>query len=141
MKVGEEFDIRERPADLELVARGRCLEETIQNACRGFWYAVMPLDCETFTDERIVHGSGSDLEEALVSLMNEQIALLETEGFIASEVRLLGLEYKPESVSISLSLRGEYLCRLGKPPDRILKAATFHDLFVGDREISIVFDI
>ena len=94
-------------------------------------------------EEQPIEVAGADREDVLVAWLNEVALRYEDEGFLAWEASVA----EAAETSARGILRGATLDPVRDPPDRVIKAVTYHDLAVvvgdGDRPWSarIVLDL
>ncbi len=135
------FAYLDHVSDVRLRAWGRSLEETFTQACLGMWSlysgASRVPDLNTWT----VTVSGADYDELLVNLLNEMILTFDSEGLVAGRVQALSIHEAGDLHRVEAVLAGCKSSDLAGPPERYLKAATFHDLTVLPTRIDITLDI
>lgn len=121
---GKRYEEIPHTADWSFRAYGRDLNELFENAAYAMFAleGAIPLDAETRMPEvtRAVEVSGVDYESVLVNWLNELLYLQDThqETFFRFQVD----DLSPES------LRARVYGRSNANIDKLVKAATFHDL-------------
>lgn len=81
---------------------------------------------EKLNAAREIAVAGADREDVLVAWLNEVVVLFEDEAFLAREASFEELS----ETSARGTLRGRELDFGEEPPDRVIKAVTYHDLAV-----------
>ncbi|MFN8548527.1 MAG: archease [Candidatus Eisenbacteria bacterium] len=118
------FEPIDHTADLAYIARGATREELFRHAAQGLTAFLLDLDSITPSLLDTIEVSGADLEECLVSWLNELIFREEVMGRVYRE--------------FDVEFTGPHVLRVrcgGEPLDRArhalltdIKAATYHDL-------------
>ena len=120
------FEAVEHTADLAYIVRGRTHEELFENAARGLTAFLLDLSSiePRETDELIL--VGQDLEELLISWLNEVIFREETRQRVYSrfEVTFVG------EGTLTARCHGEQLDPNRHRIQTDIKAATYHDLHI-----------
>jgi len=139
------FRYRDQVSDVTIEAWGSTLEETLAQACLGMWALVVDLPTVPLTRDWTVSACGADLEELVVSFLNEQILLFDCEGLVAGGVEGLTLhekgDEKGDMFEVRTIMKGCRSDELAAPPGRSIKAATFHGLTVSPRLIEVTLDV
>jgi SHS2 domain-containing protein len=143
------FETIEHTADIGLHVWGRSAEELFQQAGLGLVALIVKRaggEAPGPHDEREVAVSSTDLEEALISFLQELLYLFEIGRFVAVEITV----EEAGPTGVRARLRGEARDPARHEALTDVKAATYHDLsIVRDRDEDrgetwstvIIFDI
>ena len=121
----EYFDVA---ADVGVAAWGEDLPGCLRQCALGVFNLIVPTDAVQPVETREVAARGTPVEVLLVNWLNECLYVHELEGFVVSEVA------RPEvtATGVHALLRGEPVDPSRHPRGTVVKAATFHDLEVGE---------
>lgn len=118
------FEPVDHTADLAFIARGKSLAELFQNAALGMMSFLVAPQSVRPDEEDMIEIEGSDLEELLVTWLQEILFRLEVRRRIYGEFRVT----RVQPPRLRATARGEAL----DPARHVLladiKAATYHDL-------------
>lgn len=135
------FEILSHTADTGFRAFGETLEELFVHAAGALIEIALDPAAAEACEPRQLAASGSDLDELLVNWLNEVLYLLDGERFVPARFETLRLE---EGAVISRVL-GEPRDDARHPPRIVVKAATFHQLRIGEHngrwEAEVYLDI
>jgi SHS2 domain-containing protein len=121
----------EHTADMGIEATGATLEELFTNtacALREMIFGVLPPDPEPISLD--INLEGMDIEELLVSWLNEILYLFETQQFVPVSFRVL----KVGSTHMSASMSGRVFEKNRLSLQREVKAVTYHQLMLKKTE-------
>lgn len=119
------FELLEHQADVGIRAWGDSLEEAFEQAAWGL-VEVLGAHPAGAGEPRTVRGTGPDRGAVLVDFLNELVVLHETEAVAFGSVRIYRLtDTEVEAEVATAPLAGE--------PEGVVKAATYHQLRVGER--------
>lgn len=125
----ESFEILEHTADIGFRAWGKTPAELFENAAR----AMMAIAADTGAIEpkleRVVEVSGEDTESLLVNWLSEVLYLFDSEEFAAADYKIELME----SDKLRARLFGEPRDPARHPWDLIIKAVTYHEIEVTER--------
>lgn len=132
-----EFEILSHTADTGFRATGRSLEDLFIQAARALIsIALDPADVQARTP-RHVSASGADMEELLVNWLNEVLWLLDGERFVPALFELYPLSQSGSAggrlTTLAADLHGEPRDDRKHPPRIVVKAATYHQLRIEER--------
>lgn len=120
------YRLLDHTADLAFEVEARDWPGLLAAATAALGDVVRSADDVPATQERAIEVEGADLEDVLVAWLTEAVVLYETERFLVRGARV-------ESAS-RRGARGVLLGRRSdptlEPPDRVVKAVTYHDLHV-----------
>lgn len=122
------FRLLEHTADMGIEAWAPASNELFVQAARGL-LAVLGGDGETsgpLREMRFTFTAG-DLEELLVVWLNELLYLIQSKGLWPVEITVTGLQ--PGEMNVRLAM-----APVGGPPQREVKAVTYHHLLVSFRQ-------
>jgi SHS2 domain-containing protein len=135
--MSERFEEIEHMADLAMRAYGRDMRELFANAAYGMFALMAEPSVEGSTCEREVSLEATDYESLLVDWLNELIYLHEVERETYSQFAI-------ETLSPT-KLKAHVTGGPTKSKTKAIKAATFHDLAIGETAnglvATIVFDV
>jgi SHS2 domain-containing protein len=135
------FRFIDHTADIGVVIFGESLPELFQHAAQSFFSVV--------TEPKTIHEvethsfslDAPGLEELLVSWLNEFLYLFETRGLLFSRFEVKNLN----KMHLEAIAWGEKYTVEKHPIKRIIKAVTFHQLFIhkqrGRWKTQIIFDL
>jgi len=101
------FRFLEHVSDVFIEAWGDSLEEAYTQAARAFYEVVSSMDGVEPRVERVLEVEGADLEELLYNFIESLIILFDSEGFLASEVEVVGMGRRDGGFGLRARLRGE----------------------------------
>jgi len=101
------FRFLEHMSDVFIEAWGDTLEEAYAQAARAFYEVVSSMDGVEPRVERVLEVEGADLEELLYNFIESLIILFDSEGFLASEIEVMGMERRGGGFWLRARLRGE----------------------------------
>ena len=137
----EKFEATDISGDAGIRAYGETLEDVFTNAAMGMYSLITDTEGIRETKEITVAAESQSLEGLLVSWLNELIFHFDTYGFIGSEIRVETLKMH----KITAKIRGEDLDPERHERRLLIKAATYHQLSVEEKEghwvAHVVFDI
>lgn len=127
--------------DAGVRATGRSIEEVFINAALGMYGLVTDLDGIREEKTIAVEAESQSPEGLLVGWLNELIFRLDTEGFIGRKVKILHLGNE----AVKAEVTGEEFDLARHEPRLLLKAATYHDLKLEEKDgqwtAEVIFDI
>jgi len=130
-------------ADAGILATASTLEGMFTEAALGMYSMAADLrEVETSQLVKVEVGSHS-LDGLLVAWLNELVYMMDARGFVASRVEVTSLD--PEGFHIGAVLAGEELGSDRFGQGLLIKAATYHDLWIGKNDglwsARVTFDI
>jgi len=138
------FEFLEHTADLKFRAFGESLEAAFSNAALALSNAFVGDQDVGSKIEREFEVSAGSLEVLVHDFLSELIFFFETEHYVASFVDEITISDKGEYVLVAL-LKGGWLDFKKHKVESEVKAVTYHDMFVGEKEgqwvIQVVCDI
>jgi len=127
--------------DIGVVIFGKSLPELFQHAAESFFFIVTEPKTIHEVESRSFSLDAPGLEELLVSWLNEFLYLFETQGllFRRFEIKNLSKEH------LEATAWGEKYVEGKHPIKRIIKAVTFHQLMIAEKngrwQTQIIFDL
>ncbi len=132
------FEIGEHTADLELLVRGRRIEDIFLNAARAVLSYTAPGPSAPPTIQKEIHLTAPNREELLVDWLNEILYLQEKEGAVFRSFEVRNLTDREIRAAVS---GGKTFSGTG--PE--IKAATYHDLYIKETssgwEAHVILDL
>lgn len=135
------YAYRDHPSDVRIRAWGASVEETFAQVSLGMWAMVADPSGLPVDREWTVSAGGESLEELLVSFLNEQILMFDVKGLVAGNVERLRVTEDGAGFAITAVFSGCGRDLLSRPPERYLKAATFHNLMVSPELVEVTLDV
>lgn len=120
------YRLIDHTADMAFEVEGADWPELLRNATVAVGDVLLAASDEDLDATWTVEVSGADREDVLVAWLNEVALLFEDEGFLAREASFEMID-DTEARGI---LRGRVVDFDREPPDRVIKAVTYHDLAV-----------
>ena len=130
-------------ADMAFEVEGPDFEGLLRVATAAVADVLLGDRGEPLDDERAVSVEGEDREDVLVAWLNEVVVRFEDEAFLGREAHFEALS----ETRARGTLKGRVVDFEAEPPDRVIKAVTYHDLAVvpgGDGEpwrATVVLDL
>jgi len=135
------FRFIDHTADIGVLVYGKSLTELFQNAAQSFFSVLIELKNIHEEKSRTFSLDAPGLEELLVSWLNEFLYLFETQGLLFSRFDIKNLSQE----HLDATAWGEKYTAEKHPIKRIIKAVTFHNLFIqkqkGMWKTQIIFDL
>jgi SHS2 domain-containing protein len=133
----KQYEILEHPADLKIRAFGKTKEELFFNTLKGMTESLKPEMGEMIA-KRTIKISSPDLGALLIDFLSEVLYLIQTNKEIYTNINFKKLT--------DIDLEGELIGRKTKRFGEDIKAATYHDLDIhqkenGTWEATVLFDI
>jgi SHS2 domain-containing protein len=125
-----EYELLEHTADTGFRVRGMTLEELFRHAAEALVAIAMDASRIEPRERRSVGAMGENIEERLVNWLNEVLWLLDGQHWAPGRFDELRLE----GASVSAIAGGEPRDDVRHPPRIVVKAVTFHQLAVMQRE-------
>jgi len=135
------YQLLDHPADVRIRAWGSSLEETFRQAALGMWDLMREESAVPCRMKREILVQGRELEDLLVNFLNEQLFMLEAEGFIVSTIESVELGWRDGRYVLRAIAGGVLVSDLACPLERQVKAATYHDIKVTNCEACVIFDV
>lgn len=123
------FELLEHTADIGIAARGENLADLFRAAAEGLRFIVTSAPC-CAEQKRHLFLQGHDVEELLVTWLQEILYLLESEQFLPAAFDIESIT----PTSIEASLTGTRLDPAHQQLEREIKAVTFHRLAIHQHE-------
>lgn len=117
------------------------MEETFVAVTTAVWKYVLGDVSLPKTRSWEVSTEGQDIEDILVSFLNEQIFLYESEELVPAAVRTLKVQGEQGAFRLRALFEGCLLSEMPALPERHIKAATYHDLVVEPDLIEVTLDV
>ena len=128
-------------ADVGVLVYGKSLAELFQNAAESFFSVLIELKKIHEEESRSFSLDAPGLEELLVSWLNEFLFLFETQGLLFSRFAIKNLS----NTHLEATAWGERYVEGTHPIKRVIKAVTFHQLKISERnghwQTQIIFDL
>jgi len=135
------FRFIDHTADIGVVVFGESLPELFQHAAQSFFSVLTELKNIHEKESHSFSLDAPGLEELLVSWLNEFLYLFETQGLLFSRFEIKNLNQE----HLEAIAWGEKYTAEKHPIKRIIKAVTFHQLFIqkqkGMWKTQIIFDL
>lgn len=125
-----EFKPLEHTADTGFEAWGEDLYSLLQNAAWALTNVVLDPAGARPGETRQLTATGGDREELLVNWLNEVLYLLDGARFVPAAIEVERLE----DLVLQATVQGEPRDDERHPPRLVVKAVTFHQLAVFERE-------
>ena len=136
----EPYEVIDHTADVALKIYGKDLKELFINAARGLFSFIVDINTVTSKDRIIIKLSADDVEELLVTWLNEFIFHFSAREFIPKEFNIL----KIDTTILEAEISGEWLDPKKHKILTEIKAATYHELKVSKIEqgwqARVIFD-
>jgi Uncharacterized conserved protein len=137
----KKFRFIDHTADIGVIIFGESLPELFQHAAESFFSIVTEPKTIHEIETRSFSLEAPGLEELLVSWLNEFLFLFETQGLLFSRFEIKNLSQE----HLDATAWGEKYTAEKHPIKRIIKAVTFHHLFIqkqkGMWKTQIIFDL
>jgi SHS2 domain-containing protein len=138
--MGLPFEVIDHTADIGIVARGSDLSALFSNAAAGMLSLLIEADTLRRDITREISLEAGDTESLLVEWLNELLYIIDTEKLVLCKFDIL-----IEGNRLTARCAGQELDRKSHRLRREIKAATYHDLEVYERDgeysARIIFDI
>lgn len=123
------YKFLEHTADLKFQATGATLEEAFAEAARAMYSFVTKIDEIRPEIEKKISVESENREALLFDFLSEFLFLIDTEGFLLSDVTDIGIEetgkgFRLEATLVGDNLDGKYLT------GGDIKAITYNDMFI-----------
>jgi SHS2 domain-containing protein len=126
MDASPRYRLLDHTADLAFEVEAKDWPGLLAAATAALGDIVRAADDRPAVEERRVEVVGADREDVLVAWLTEAVVLYETDRFLARQAFV-------ESATATAArgtLRGRIADPAVEPPDRVVKAVTYHDLHV-----------
>ncbi|TYO99337.1 SHS2 domain-containing protein [Geothermobacter ehrlichii] len=120
----------EHTADMGIEAEGESLAELFVETGRGLRQMITGETVGSVSEEITVEITGGDREELLVNWLNEILYLFEIRGFFPAEFAIDEMD----ETHLRVRVGGERFDPARHPVEREVKAATYHQLVVEERD-------
>jgi len=127
--MSEPFEILEHTADIGFRAWGRTPAELFENAARAMMSIATDSEPIRETGEITVNLEGADYPDLLVNWLSEVLYFFDSARFAAKSFHVEAIE----PVKLRAVLRGEPREEARHPWKLIIKAVTYHELEVAER--------
>ena len=149
------FEILPHTAHTGFRAFGETIEDLFRHAAEALIEIALDPSAARADAPRQVEASGADIEELLVNWLNEVLYLLDGQRFVPAIFKTLRFENATQArrvtdglcagLAVSARLLGEPRDDARHPPRIVVKAATFHQLKIGEHngrwEAEVYLDI
>ncbi len=139
--MSEGFEYLEHAADARVRAWGNDVSQTFCQATLAMWSLVCELGRIEPDRNWKLEVTGRDLQELLVNVLNEQIFLFDTEGLLPLRVGSVVVTEGNGSLAVTMSVDGTHLGSVEEGPNLELKAVTYDEIRVTDKEALFTVDI
>ena len=133
----ERFKVIDHPSDVGIEVFGQDRKEIFENAAYGMFSLMADLGRVTAKEKIKVKVQAEDQEGLMVNWLNELIYLEDSKKYLFSEFKMERLD----ATRLEATVGGEKIDLTRHSFSRPIKAATFNQLSVEDREARIVFDV
>jgi len=134
------YEVIEHTADIGIIARGSDPSALFSNAAAGMLSLLIDVDMLRQDVAREIGLEAGDRETLLVQWLNELLYIIYTEGLVLSKFDIL-----IDGNRLAASCAGQELGLKDKRFKREIKAATYHNLEIAERDgeyyARIIFDI
>ena len=134
------YEFLEHTADVKFRAYGKSLEEAFENAALATFQVMTDVSKIEKKVNKKLTIKGNTAETILYNFLEELIFLMDTESFLLAEVKV-EFEYGV----LNATLIGDYQKEFKYDVHTYIKAVTYNDLFVKEKEngwvIQVVHDI
>jgi len=120
------YRLVDHTADIAFAVEAPTWPALLEAATAAVSDVILAFTDERLDEERRVEVAGADREDVLVAWLTEVVVLLEDERFLAREARL----ERADATGARGLLCGRRLDEGVEPPDRVVKAVTYHDLAI-----------
>jgi SHS2 domain-containing protein len=135
----------EHTADVGILVRGSSLEQLFANALFGMYYTLFGHITVPYIDRSSVKLSEPCLEDLLVAWLSEMNYNLQTNRFLAGEIRRISITRTKDSFNLKATLAGDKSEKYMHLLQTEIKAVTYHQLQVieknGTYTARLIFDI
>ena len=135
------YEFQDHVADVRIWAWGNGFEETLVAVTTAVWSYVLGDVSLPRSRSWEVSAEGHDMDDIVVSFLNEQIYLYESEGLVPLSVKDLKVQGKDGALRLEALFEGCLLTEMPVSPERQVKAATYHGLVVGPELIEVTLDV
>jgi SHS2 domain-containing protein len=118
------YRLLDHTADVGFEVEAPTWPDLLVAAVRALGDVILRDDAEPTSDERPVAVEGADREDLVVAWLGEAVYLYERDGFIVRDARI----EVADATRVKGSLVGRVTDPAQEPPDRVVKAVTYHDL-------------
>ena len=118
------FEFLEHTADIKFKAYGKNLKEAFENSASALLNTIYDKKIKSLKRKKITV-SGTDLQNLLYNFLEEFLFLIDSEGFLASEINIQKFDEK--KLKIEAELSGDD--SKGYKTDGV-KAITYHDMSI-----------
>ncbi len=131
------FEMIEHPSDVGMIAYGKTIRETFENAAFGMFSLMAELSDVSTNDSFTVEVKAEDREELFINWLNELIFLEDSKKVLLKEFKIESLTDK----SLKATVLGEKIQANLHELHRPIKAATYNGLELKDTKAKVVFDV
>lgn len=139
--VHKKFEFIEHTADLGFKAYGASLEELFVHGGEAFSEAIVALESVEERMERSIEVQADALDCLMVTWLSELLYLFDTERLVFKSFQV----NRVEDNQLEAKARGEVLDPARHEIKSVIKAVTYHQLYVEEREggweAQVIFDI
>lgn len=134
---GLQFKPIDHPSDTGLIAFGKNLKEIFENAAYGMFSLMADLETVTPNQKFDVQVEAGDRDELMVNWLNELLFIEETKKMLCKDFKIKKLTDK----QLEAQVGGETIDAARHTLYGGLKAATFNQLQISDKQAKIIFDV
>ncbi|MBW1678432.1 MAG: archease [Deltaproteobacteria bacterium] len=139
--MSKKYEFIEHTADLGFKAYGASLEELFAHAAEAFFEAVVALEGVKERTERSIEVEADAPDDLMVTWLSELLYLFDTERLVFKSFQVKRIENN----QLEANARGEILDPARHEIKSVIKAVTYHQLYVKERggvwEAQVIFDI
>ncbi|HHY45105.1 MAG TPA: archease [Firmicutes bacterium] len=137
----QSYEFRDHVADVRIRAWGTGFKETLVAVTTAVWRYVLGDVALPRSRTWGVSTEGQDMDDILVSFLNEQIYLYDSEGLVPLSVKELKVTEEEGAFRLEAVFEGCLVAEMPGPPERQVKAATYNDLVVRPDLIEVTLDV
>jgi len=132
------YELIDHTADVMVSCKGRTLEECFENAAYALFDQMIDADTISQTVKKEIVVEGRDEEERLYAFLSEMLFVMETEGLVFSDFKVVF-----DNNKVKCTAKGEKLDLRKHRPKTEVKAITYHELSVRKEIpcITVIFDV
>jgi SHS2 domain-containing protein len=138
-----DYEFLEHTADAKFLAYGNTLEEAFSNVVKATTAIMTDVEKVQPKIDKEIKLEASSKESLLYDFIDELIFLLDTEAFIAKEVKKIIITIKNHRATLHAVVLGD--CADGYDVHTYIKSPTYNDMFIKEEQdkvtIQMVHDI
>lgn len=138
------FKFFPKTADAKFQAYGKTMEEAFENAAVAMFNIMTDTEKVAPKLERRIEAESENLESLLYDFLVKFLVLMDSEGFLAHEIKAGKIGQRGGKYSISAVARGDIISEKYEAHD-IVKAVTYNEMKIGQKNgkwiVQVVCDI